>query len=127
MCVDSAAKRIYCYLDDDSLTVLDSRTLKVISSLAGWRPYNDGSGPADLWTQAVLCDQKMHRVYWVQDPGRHGPLMVTDAMTNQTIASIEVDVNSALVGYNPRANKVYVRSDYSAILVLDCGSNRQLW
>ena len=124
MCVDSAAKRIYCYLDDDSLTVLDSRTLKVISSLAGWRPYNDGSGPADLWTQAVLCDQKTHRVYWVQHPGRHGPLMVTDAMTNQTIASIEVDVNSALVGYNPRANKVYVRSDYSAILVLDCGSNR---
>jgi YVTN family beta-propeller protein len=117
ICVDPVTERIYCYLHtwSDSITVLDSRTLGVVASVA--TEHHDPWG-----TNAVCCSPKMHRVYWVQADG-HSPLTVVDAGTNQTIASVEVGQNATPLCYNPVANKVYVSSGFS-VLVVDCRSNR---
>ena len=118
MCVDPVTDRIYCYLHtwSDSITVLDSRTLRVVASAATAHHVPFG-------TNAICCSPQMHRVYWVQADG-HSPLIVVDAGTNQTIAFVEVGQNATPLLYNPRANKVYIRSDSPALLVLDCRSNR---
>ena len=127
ICFDPVTNRLYSYLHsgDDSLSVLDGRTLDVIAALP------DGTGPIGA-PRVVCCNPMMHRVYWIRT-GDQNAVTVIDGQTNRVIGTIDAGPWPSALCYNRRENKLYVYSrrtstsdseDLRTVAIIDCWSNQ---